>query len=375
MKGLRLSREQKGSSFGALGAKKRADKQQKQKQKEDKTAASESEEIARAAPFFVDACCENLDVELPLLTSKLLGCGYRVYLGTPDAKTASLEEASDLIWGIVGTLPARRADKLSTAEHQELLNSVADKPGVCAVVTGVEYGKPPHGENIPCAVSDDQKSAFEVHVKAALKWKVPIMLVIRPEMREEDESERAVKDTVAWLSEFGVPEDYKICFSSWMGSPKMALMVMKKFKNSYFSFNAAVTFRSSSNLREVAFDVPAKRFLLESSAPHFPPMNQVLPHSPWTILSIVTCVAEQRRISVPECLAQANENASTFFGKVLRTIEQMDETEEDSEQVEVKVQSEPRKKKGGKNKQKASKQESHEDDHEEDLEDLKKYLE
>jgi len=384
MKGLRLGREKTGSS---VGKKKRVDKLIKQKNKEEKNIQDEGEEYAKNAMHFVDTLCESFDEKLPFLSEKLLGCGVSIHLGQSTPDLSGLETASNERWYVVGTLPPRRSNKLSSAEHQQLLDSVDGKVGVCGVLTGVEYGKPPHGENKPCADPEDQRASFEIHCKAALKWKVPIVLVIRPEAREQEDSDRAVADAITWLSECGVPQDYKIMLSSWLGTPKAALLLLKRFPNAVLGLNGAVTFRSANHLREIAFDVPLNRLVLQSDAPNAPPTNLVIPHSPWTILTIAACVAEQKRSDTETILEAANQNATTFFGKVLRTIEVTDGEHPLGEA------SNARKGKGGKPGKKGSSSKAQEDreeaepsadevddtqngvEDEDDLEELKKFLE
>jgi Tat protein secretion system quality control protein TatD with DNase activity len=177
-----------------------------------------------------------------------------------------------------------------------LFQHAKNRPGVAAVITGCEYGKAPHGEMEPVAISEDQEAAFLVACEVALEWQVPLVVTLRPDAREEELNLEAVNDCLAWLDKAQVPQSWPIHFASWGGPPGLALRVLKKYPRAMLGLNGALSFRSASHLRELAFDIPLDRILLESDAPSNSPADLAFPHSPWTVLMLVDIVAAQKRL-------------------------------------------------------------------------------
>ncbi|KAH9259616.1 hypothetical protein BASA81_002038 [Batrachochytrium salamandrivorans] len=323
MKGMRLGREKTGSSVGKKAPK--PDKLYKQKNKAEKSSGLDSSEVAQASPLFVDCKCDAYDHTLPHLQSKLIGCGVTVYLHEFGDANGWLDNTE--IWGMATSTFPRRANKLGESEHEELLDAVANKPGLVAVCTGVQYGKQPFGEPKPCCDSEYQKVAFGVHCRFALKHSLPMVLSISPDCRDERENARALADLKSWLDEYHVPKTHKLYFCSWVGSVPSALGLLKLYPNAIIGLNGAITFRSNDHLREAAFDLPLDRLVLESDAPNNPPSELLLPHSSWTVLVVAQCVAAQKKLTVEQVLMQTNATAAMFFGRKLREAAKEEEEE------------------------------------------------
>jgi Tat protein secretion system quality control protein TatD with DNase activity len=186
---------------------------------------------------------------------------------------------------------------------------------VSAILTGVHYGKPPHGETKPCCSAAEQKVAFQVHCKVALAFKLPLVITMEA---SKDLHETAVGDVQAWLAECCIPEEYKLYFASWSGTSVSATKLLKRYKNCMLGLNGSLLFRANEHLREVAFDLPLTRLVLESDAPNNAPSESVLPHSSWTVLAVAQAVASQKKCNdVTLVLAETNKNAASFFNATL----------------------------------------------------------
>jgi hypothetical protein len=130
MKGLRLGREKTGSSVGKKP--KKSDKLIKQKNKAEKAANADSNEAALASPHFVDSKCDVYEKDsLFYLNKRLLGCGLTFFLSSCPHVELLDKPVENNIWGLISTVPPRRANMLSEEEHEELLCSVEGKPSVC----------------------------------------------------------------------------------------------------------------------------------------------------------------------------------------------------------------------------------------------------
>ena len=332
MKGMRLGREKTGSSAGHKP--KKPDKLMRGQKKPGPSvqAAVDLDALAEAAPYFVDARCEfareasSLEEALermggPSPLSRMLGVGVTLFMGesTPALQNALLDDAEGSpFWAVVGSLPPRRAAKLTVEEHLQLLNAAKGRAGVAAVFTGLEYyRKPPYGETEPCSPPEEQQAAMRQACAFAVDCALPLVVALKPEAREEEACSAAIRDAVAVLDTC-VPATWRIYFCSWGGPPTAALKLLKKYSGAVLGFNGALSFRNASHLRELAFDVALDRFVLESDAPNNPPSEAVFRHSPWTVLQLADLVATNRKTSRAVVLQASVDNAAKFFGREVK---------------------------------------------------------
>ena len=331
---MRLGREKTGSSAGH-----KPKKPDKLMRGQKKPGPSQSEAVdlpamAEQAPFFVDSRIElPKDAESPLdamlkmaqnapsPVPRLLGVAQTLFLAESSAvmQNALLDQYQDgdsIFWAVVGTLPPRRCGRLTESEHIELFATARGRSGLCAIITGLEYyAKPPYGETEPCSSRDEQQAAFKVACRTAVSLNVPLVVIIRPEAREEEACSEAVHDAIINMEEAEVPASWKIHFASWTGPSSLALKLLKKYPDSMLGFNGALSFRSANHLRELCFDVPLDRLLLESDAPNNSPAETAFPHSSWTVLMLAEIVAAQKRITSASVIQATVENAGKMYNK------------------------------------------------------------
>lgn len=86
--------------------------------------------------------------------------------------------------------------------------------------------------------------------------------------------------------------------------------------NCWFSFSGAVTNPRMKRMREAAVAVPARRLLIETDAPDFPPAGCAQPNEPANLVQVARTLAAWRGVSVEELAAQTVAVAEDFFGSV-----------------------------------------------------------
>ena len=84
----------------------------------------------------------------------------------------------------------------------------------------------------------------------------------------------------------------------------------------YISFAGMVTFKKSSDLREVAKIIPDDRILIETDSPYLSPHphRSKRPNLPMLVEHTCRCLAEVRGVSPERLASQTVENAKQVFG-------------------------------------------------------------
>jgi TatD DNase family protein len=80
-----------------------------------------------------------------------------------------------------------------------------------------------------------------------------------------------------------------------------------------------VTFKNSADLRAIAKDVPADRFLIETDAPYLAPTPyRGKRNEPAYVAEVAKVLAEVRGVTLDEIARQTTENFFKLFSKVPR---------------------------------------------------------
>ena len=137
------------------------------------------------------------------------------------------------------------------------LIALAGKPRVVAIgETGLDYYRLA-GRSV--GAMNWQRERFRVHIRAARATALPLIVHTRS----------ASDDTLAILREEGAAAAGGVfhCFTETMDVARAALDL-----GFYVSFSGILTFRSASDLREVARFVPLDRCLIETDSPYLAPV-------------------------------------------------------------------------------------------------------
>lgn len=211
--------------------------------------------------MLIDSHC-HLDyytpMELPavLARAREAGVGEMVTIGTSMAQSATLPEVTETnpgIWCTVGVHPHNAAKAPIPAP--EALAEMTRHPRVIGIgESGLDYfyDKAPR---------DVQAENFRVHIRAARLAGVPLCIHARDadgDIAEILQDERDRGGDFAFLLH---------CFSSGRGLAEAAVAM-----GGYLSFSGILTFPRSTELREIARDMPDDRLLVETDAPYLAPV-------------------------------------------------------------------------------------------------------
>ncbi len=157
-----------------------------------------------------------------------------------------------------------------------------------------------------------QRERFRTHIRAARLTSLPLVIHTRS----------ASEDTLAILREEGG-------FQGGAGSADAARGVFHCFTETaevaraalelgfYISFSGILTFRSASDLREVAGFVPLDRMLIETDSPYLAPVpHRGKTNSPAFVPRVAEQIAEIRGLTVAEVAQATSVNFDRLFDRV-----------------------------------------------------------
>jgi TatD DNase family protein len=213
------------------------------------------------ALMLIDSHC-HLDyfsaAELPVVLQRAEGAGVGevVTIGTTLAQSRglpALAEAYPNVWCTVGVHPHHAAEAPVPAPEE--IAALTLHPKVVGIgESGLDY----FYDRSP---RDVQRESFRAHIRAARLAGVPLAIHARD---ADDDIARILLDERDSGGEFAF---LLHCFSSSRRLAEAAVAI-----GGYVSFSGILTFPKSSELREIARDVPAERLLVETDAPYLAPV-------------------------------------------------------------------------------------------------------
>ncbi|WP_341666664.1 TatD family hydrolase [Alcaligenes sp. SDU_A2] len=182
---------------------------------------------------------------------------------------------------------------------QDLLDRAVDPKVVAIGETGLDYFRLQEP-------LDWQRERFRIHIRASRQSGLPLIIHTRS----------ASKDTLDIMAQEHAEHAGGVmhCFTeSW--DVAQAAMAM----NFYISFSGIVTFKSASDLQEVARKVPLERLLIETDSPYLAPVpyRGKLNH-PALVVHVAEKIAELKGLSVKEVEEASTENFFNLFSKIKR---------------------------------------------------------
>ncbi len=210
----------------------------------------------------VDSHC-HLDYfrpdELPgiLERARDAGVGEMVTIGTTLSQAATIRpiaEAHAQVWFTVGVHP-HHAGEEGPVPSPETIAALVEHPKAIGVgESGLDYF-------YDRAPRDVQQENFRAHIRAARMAGVPLAIHAR-------NADADIADMLQDETERGGTFDFLLhCFSSGRELAERAVAM-----GGYVSFSGILTFPRSTELREIARDVPADRLLVETDAPYLAPV-------------------------------------------------------------------------------------------------------
>ena len=242
------------------------------------------------------------ELEAVVARAEAAGVGRMVTISTRvrrHAQVLAIAERFPNVTCSVGTHPHHAHEELDiTAED---LVARAEHPKVVAIgEAGLDY----HYDNSP---RDAQEQGFRTHIAAARATQLPLVI----HSREADD------DMARILEEESGKGAFPAVLHCFTGGPELARRALAL--GHFISFTGIVTFKNSGDLRAIAKDVPADRFLVETDAPYLAPNpHRGKRNEPAYVVEVAKVLAEVRGVSFDEIARQTTENFFKLFSKVPR---------------------------------------------------------
>ena len=211
----------------------------------------------------------------------------------PDVKATA--DNHDFISASVGVHPNEQGGHDPSVD--ELVEIAQDNKIVAIGETGLDYFRS-EGD------LEWQRDRFRRHIAAAKESKKPLIIHMRD----------ATEDTLRVLKEEKADEIGGVmhCFVEDWETAQKAMDL-----NFYISFSGIVTFNSAKELKEVARQMPADKFLVETDSPYLAPVPfRGKPNEPAYVRHVAEHIAELREDSVENIASQTTENYERLFGGI-----------------------------------------------------------
>jgi len=254
--------------------------------------------------MLIDSHC-HLDYftpdELPGILERAAasGVGEMVTIGTTleqSRRLPALAEAAD-VWCTVGVHPHHAAE--APIPTPETLAELTQQPRVIGIgESGLDYF-------YDRAPRDVQQENFRAHIRAARLAGVPLAIHAR-------DADADIMVTLQDERDNGGNFDFLLhCFSSTRRLAEAGVAM-----GGYISFSGILTFPKSSELREIARDLPADRLLVETDSPYLAPVpNRGKRNEPAWVAHTAAVLAKVRGLTPNELAELTTANFRRLFRK------------------------------------------------------------
>jgi TatD DNase family protein len=236
------------------------------------------------------------DQEAVIKRAQAAGVDHMVNIGFDEhssRESLALAQKYDFIYAAVGVHP-HDAKSANQATWDALSKLAAQPRTVAWGEIGLDYYR-------DLSPRDVQQRVFIEQIELANEAGLPIII-----------HDRAAHGDVLKIIREHRAENGGI-FHSYAGSWEMAKEILKL--GYYISFSGPVTYKNARQTVEVAENVPADRFLLETDCPYLTPEPlRGKRNEPAYVLHTAAKVAELRQISVAEAGRLSTENVRRLFG-------------------------------------------------------------
>ena len=165
-------------------------------------------------------------------------------------KIKDIINRDEIIFGTYGIHP--HEVKNNKVDSNTIINEISNNDRIIGVgETGLDFFYN-HSEK------NDQIKSFEVHIEAALKLKIPIII----------HSRNAEKEMLDVFNNYK-NKNLKILMHCYTGSKKFAEKLLSL--NAYFSASGIITFKNSKELQETFKFIPMEKLLIETDSPYLAP--------------------------------------------------------------------------------------------------------
>ena len=210
-----------------------------------------------------------------------------------------LAERYEEVYCSVGTHPNNAHEELDVTADE--LVRLSQHPKVVAIgEAGLDY----HYDYAP---PEAQRQGFLVHIEAARRTGLP--LVIHARSADDDMAAILTEETGKGAFPFILH-----CFSSGAELARRGVEL-----GGYISFSGIVTFKNSTELREIALQTPPERLLVETDAPYLAPVpHRGKRNEPAFVAHTAKVLGETIGVSDAEIRRITSENVFRLFSKMPR---------------------------------------------------------
>ena len=199
----------------------------------------------------------------------------------------------DIIFGTIGIHP-HETDRNKINSEFFIKNLSENKKIIGIGETGLDF----YYDN---SDRDKQIESFKIHIEAALKANIPLII----------HSRNAEEKTFDILNEYK-KEKLKILMHCFTGSQKFAEQLLEF--NSYFSASGIITFKNSAELQKTFKFLPLDKILIETDSPFLAPVpNRGKKNEPSFIDFTATKLAEIKGIEKSEIIKITSDNFNNLF--------------------------------------------------------------
>ena len=236
------------------------------------------------------------DLKNVIKRSKEIGIKRLLTISTSIESFSRVKEIvnkDDIIFGTIGIHP-HETDRNKINSEFFIKNLSENKKIIGIGETGLDF----YYDN---SDRDKQIESFKIHIEAALKVNIPLII----------HSRNAEEKTFDILNEYK-KEKLKILMHCFTGSQKFAEQLLEF--NSYFSASGIITFKNSAELQKTFKFLPLDKILIETDSPFLAPVpNRGKKNEPSFIDFTATKLAEIKGIEKSEIIKITSDNFNNLF--------------------------------------------------------------
>lgn len=256
--------------------------------------------------MLVDSHCHldyytDAEIDAVVARAEAAGIGTMVTIGTrlsQSDKVKALAERFASVWGAVGVHP-HNAGEGAMPEVGDIV-AAADHPRIVAIgESGLDY----FYDKAPRPV---QQEGFRRHIRAARATGLPLVIHAR-------DADTDIANILQEERDAGGDFTFVLhCFSSGRALAETAVRM-----GGYVSFSGILTFPKSSELRDIARDLPADRLLVETDAPYLAPVPyRGKRNEPAWTAETAKMLAKVRGLGMDQLAALTTGNFRRLFSRV-----------------------------------------------------------
>ncbi len=236
------------------------------------------------------------DLKNVIKRSKEIGIKKLLTISTSIESFSRVKEIvnkDDIIFGTIGIHP-HETDRNKINSEFFIKNLNENKKIIGIGETGLDF----YYDN---SDRDKQIESFKIHIEAALKANIPLII----------HSRNAEEKTFDILNDYK-KENLKILMHCFTGSQKFAEQLLEF--NSYFSASGIITFKNSAELQKTFKFLPLDKILIETDSPFLAPVpNRGKKNEPSFIDFTATKLAEIKGIEKSEIIKITSDNFNNLF--------------------------------------------------------------